>query len=328
MGGIFTYFRSHRKAVLVLVVLVLAGGLLAWHGATKKQGAATRGSFAIADNAMRDEQLKKLQQDSDGDGLRDWEEVLYHTDPHNPDTDGDGTPDGLEVKLGRDPTIPNTSKDPGQPNDLVATSTPAQDTGSAQPQNLTKQLAAQIGREIIARRIANPDVPFDPQSAGQNLIDRFTSSFPNNIPEPLTEKDIVIGHTDTAAAVKAYEMSLRDIVAINFKELYAKPDIQIFSEALAAQDYGELAALDPYLAQYERTITQLKKLPVPPRLAALHLEYLNLAVAQENSIRKMRAAGDDLVAAVFATKQYVAIQERLKILLGKVQIEYRKAGLS
>ena len=44
------------------------------------------------------------RQDSDNDGLPDWEEALWKTDSHNPDTDSDGTLDGEEVKLGRNPT--------------------------------------------------------------------------------------------------------------------------------------------------------------------------------------------------------------------------------
>ncbi len=325
MGKIFAYLRSHRKAVLVVGVLVVASGILFSYFTTKKQGASSRGSFAIADSAAREERLKKLQQDSDNDGLRDWEEVLYRTDPHKPDTDGDGTPDGEEVKLGRDPAVPNTSKDTTQPNDFMATSTPAQDAEqSGQPQNLTKQLAAQIGKEIIVRRIANPDVPFDPESAGQDLIDRFTKSLPSDIPASLTEKDIVIGRDDTNAAIKSYGTELRRIVEAHFKEFIKKPDIQIFSEAMDAQDYGKLRTLDLYLTEYDETIVRLKKLRAPPRLAPLHLEYLNLLVAQADAVRKMRHAEGDLISALVGAKQYIAIQERSQVLLEKFRSEYQK----
>jgi hypothetical protein len=44
--------------------------------------------------------------DLDNDGLLDWEEDLWGTDPNNSDSDGDGTPDGEEVDLGRIPTKP------------------------------------------------------------------------------------------------------------------------------------------------------------------------------------------------------------------------------
>jgi len=52
--------------------------------------------------------------DSDTDGLSDWDEVnLYGTDPYLPDTDGDGMEDGMEIAKGSDPLDPD-SDDGGQ----------------------------------------------------------------------------------------------------------------------------------------------------------------------------------------------------------------------
>ncbi len=39
--------------------------------------------------------------DSDADGLKDWEETLWGTDPKNPDTDGDGIDDTTAVEIRR-----------------------------------------------------------------------------------------------------------------------------------------------------------------------------------------------------------------------------------
>ena len=49
--------------------------------------------------------LAYTEQDTDEDGLKDWEESLWGTDVKNPDTDGDGTSDGDEVAVKRNPTI-------------------------------------------------------------------------------------------------------------------------------------------------------------------------------------------------------------------------------
>src|SRR3989344_1761050 len=48
-------------------------------------------------------QKEALAKDSDNDGLKDWEEVLWKTDTHQADTDGDGTNDKDEVAASRNP---------------------------------------------------------------------------------------------------------------------------------------------------------------------------------------------------------------------------------
>lgn len=48
--------------------------------------------------------------DTDADGLSDYIENIYGTDPNNPDTDGDGYKDGEEVESGFDPLVPGNAK--------------------------------------------------------------------------------------------------------------------------------------------------------------------------------------------------------------------------
>ena len=43
---------------------------------------------------------------SDGDGLTDFQEMIYDTDPRNADNDGDGKSDGAEVQDGENPRNP------------------------------------------------------------------------------------------------------------------------------------------------------------------------------------------------------------------------------
>lgn len=60
----------------------------------------------IIDEALRDDceyTVNGLPQDTDRDGLNDYLEMNYGTDPFNPDTDGDGFSDGDEVFAGFDP---------------------------------------------------------------------------------------------------------------------------------------------------------------------------------------------------------------------------------
>lgn len=49
--------------------------------------------------------------DSDGDGLSDWQEVVYGTDPYDADSDDDGLTDDWEVAHGTDPLDVDTDGD-------------------------------------------------------------------------------------------------------------------------------------------------------------------------------------------------------------------------
>jgi len=58
----------------------------------------------ISTKQGRENCIKKMPDDSDGDTLSDYKErTVYGTDPYKPDTDGDGYKDGDEVKSGHDP---------------------------------------------------------------------------------------------------------------------------------------------------------------------------------------------------------------------------------
>ena len=56
--------------------------------------------------------------DPDGDGLTNFDEYRYCTNPFNPDTDGDGVPDGVEVPHSKG-SCPNDPDDDGNPDNCV-----------------------------------------------------------------------------------------------------------------------------------------------------------------------------------------------------------------
>jgi hypothetical protein len=72
-------------------------------------------------NQIDNEKLTKAltELDTDKDGLPDWKEALYGTDPKNPDTDSDEANDYEEIISNRDPLKANTSPKGQEPNDKI-----------------------------------------------------------------------------------------------------------------------------------------------------------------------------------------------------------------
>ncbi|MFY9462646.1 MAG: hypothetical protein WAP52_00475, partial [Candidatus Sungiibacteriota bacterium] len=160
---------TSRKARFFLVVLIVIAAIVIgflFLRTKKPQPSFDGGGIALK---LRQDQIDKLNQDSDADGLKDWEEILYHADPHNPDTDGDGAPDGEEVKLGRDPTKPNTAKSPKKPNDYFATAEPLTDSVApalAAP-NLTADFTRTFLRGPLAQMLAGDQPNIDTKNVEQ-----------------------------------------------------------------------------------------------------------------------------------------------------------------
>lgn len=67
--------------------------------------------FPLANLARAADAVDK-NKDSDQDGLSDYWEQKFGTDPANPDTDGDGFKDGREVDQGYDPLASSTKRLP------------------------------------------------------------------------------------------------------------------------------------------------------------------------------------------------------------------------
>jgi len=70
------------------------------------------------------------EQDSDNDGLADWEELLWSTDQALADTDGDGVSDGEEVAVGTNPLDPTPPEEFEESESGDTLSAPRPDTST------------------------------------------------------------------------------------------------------------------------------------------------------------------------------------------------------
>jgi hypothetical protein len=73
------------KKVLVIFIILVISALSLSVGASRKNKPISPEELVVATTGTENYHL-----DSDGDGLKDWEETLWGTDPLNPDSDGDG----------------------------------------------------------------------------------------------------------------------------------------------------------------------------------------------------------------------------------------------
>ena len=309
---------NSRKARVVLAVLVLAGilGIISIFSRFPQRSVRTKDRPELK---TREEQLQKLKQDSDNDGLRDWEEAIFKTDPQKADTDGDGTIDGEEIALNRDPLLKG-------PDSTLATSTLSTATTTRSfARNFTTQLAEKFGQRFLVPRLVRPDAPVDLEALSATLAEEISSVPFAAIPRVKYE-ELTLSPDIGKESLASYRRAL-DLAVAPFKKFENTPEILIFAAAMRDEDFSRLAALDPYLKTFAAVLPKLKKIAVPSNVALLHLDYLNAGERQHEAVKLMRRAGEDMVGAVAGAKEYVKTAQDLAAIVRKLQQEFQKAGI-
>lgn len=231
--------------------------------------------------------------DSDNDGLPDWLENLYGTDPHKADTDGDGTSDGDEVKINRDPLKANTAPAEQVPNDFIPKTLIENDQKVADEYaslNSTEKLARNLMSDILASQ------PTDGQTIDQSTMDTIVQKSMQDLPvlqyTGITKvSDLNIVKFDTAPLEKdvtAYKMGYY-IQTENLKKIFGQ-DMVVLSKYMSASDVS--SRLSAVTDQFQIIINNLIKLPIPalPDTAAIKL-HLGLI----NDLEKLLQIDNDVV---------------------------------
>ncbi len=264
---------------------------------------------------LRQDQIEKLNQDSDADGLRDWEEFLYHADPRKPDTDGDTTQDHEEIKLGRDPAKPNTEKDPKKPNDYFPTSEPLTENKGARETahaNLTADFTRTFLRQPIAQILAGAETNIDTKSIEQ-YADRLKGRSVLADARRFTTADIHIDNAATKESTVQYLYSIQKI----FTVLNARGDneLTIISDALQSHDYGALTLLGTYPDAYQKAINGIRALTAPKDLTDFHLTILNYLTQFKRSTELLQGTERDPIMAVLVINERIKLDDEFSVYL-------------
>jgi hypothetical protein len=106
--------------------------------------------------SLVDEQTRLQTEDTDHDGLSDYDELNMHgTSPYLPDTDSDGLPDKKELEDGTDPNCPEGKSCAALMGSDVNTSTTTISSPLASDANAGLDLLQQFGQKVKDTAAAN-----------------------------------------------------------------------------------------------------------------------------------------------------------------------------
>lgn len=175
--------------------------------------------------------------DTDGDGLKDWEETLWGTDPKVADAE--------KLNKNKTPTAKKTEN-------LTATD--------------------KLARSFFSQYMNLKEVGLQNDKDSQENIAKGIFSDTNFVqaPKPYTEKDIRISTTVT---LRDYGNTVGAIFKNN--AVQGRNEAAILKDALTADNPEMLKELDPILASYRTIQTGLRNIQVPPAAATAHVHLLN-----------------------------------------------------
>ena len=298
------FFRLKFFSLTLAVILVL----MAFYLVSQKENQIEVNLKETNSNlAEKNTPLNEANKDSDNDGLKDWEEKIYGTDPNNPDTDGDGYLDGKEIANGYNPLIK-------APNDKLADFPLKNPTASQKdPNNLTDKLMAAVGQKIFELNKNRQDnrkglrVPkiaeFVPQFIEQNITNE---DYNFSAEKDFDETKIKISKDNSKKAIKKYLESFNSIIQNSFS----------FSNKLGkdivrdAHRFGDFTEFDKLLSAYDNAINEFYGLAVPSSWAELHKEEIKLLISTKKVYEALRWPEKDYFKANLAVRGYylIAIQ--------------------
>ncbi len=251
--------------IVVLLVLILLGGGVFYLWFIGQKSLAKRTELAAAEQEkpfyLRD------QSDQDSDGLKDWEERLWRTDPAKPDSDGDDTDDGAEIAANRHPLKP------GPEDQLVAPEEKLVSLVNQALRDRTEPLA-EIGPEATAAAQPNNYVLGDLKTVSENQT-----------------------------TLQAYAADFKTfITAMN--NFQADNGVRLALEAIEQNDNSAVIKLQTMANFYQEQAKQLAQTVIPSSAAVTHLNLVNNVSALAANINNLAQIKQEPLIALQSTQDY------------------------
>lgn len=301
--GVFAVRKNARRFALVsaLAALLIVGAAVILHGgAGRKNGAGDRATAKPLPK-LPAELVAAVSKDSDGDGLKDWEESVWRTDPRKADSDGDGTPDGEEVAQNRDPAKAG-------PDDHYAIA-PEKSGGeeAALERNLTARIGAKLSADVIeglaGGREPDPDSLADAYAknlGGVRVLDGAAG---------FTAADLAPAPASDLLTVVKFLAAIEEAWKKHFAAGQVT-DVEVFLTAFQNnKGAGVASALAPYTRGYAAAMETVRTTPAPKDLQPFALDFLNFLSKIQRSAELMQGFASDPLAAVLAVQERVELNK-------------------
>ncbi len=251
------------RTLRIIGALIISGALMG--GAYVLSGPSFLSS-RLAGAESTDELLAQYAaKDSDTDGLPDWQESLYGTNPAVADTDGDGVSDGEAARSGLLTTqrfLTDAGQTPVSVNDIPGI-TPA-------PGTLTEEFSRAFFEAYMSNWQGTPLTAEQQDALVERLLGDFSTRARAELTSNYTAAAVKSGNTD----VLSYAAAVESIIRQNeVKEGEGQP-VMLAHEFIENSDRSALAKLETLSASYRAIANGLVGVTAPVSLRDEHLALI------------------------------------------------------
>ncbi len=235
--------------------------------------------------------------DTDGDGVLDWEETLWGTDPLKKDTNDDGTSDSVEIAKLKSAQEMSLG---GEGN-----------TSTGETETLTE--TDKFSREFFSTvATLNQAGEMD-----QATINKLGESLAEHIKNTPTRKvfllsELKILDDNSKQTITTYNNALKNIKIKNPANYTVIDVLQEFFIDEDNVDVNVLSKLDLIVENMRDTVTAMVKIPVPKSLSTQHLAVVNILEKILENISDIRLYESDTIVALSAIAQYAPNTDTLE----------------
>jgi len=291
---------SPKASGSILLIIILSTSIIVYSNYNEQNtvatGEITTEGISVTSQINRD----SVNIDSDGDGLLDWEESLWGTDPNNPDTDSDGTNDYDEIKANRNPLVAG----PNDENiDLEDEALARIQSRNFDEDGLTNQVALTFA-----------DTYFNSRD-GRELTNEQKNLLVNQLSEQ-TIKQIKFDSIYTINSISTFDPINNDEKLIRYTDLYLAKQVEFLN--LIVQNY-ENTNYEALGNEVIKKSNEIMSIETPQQIANLHLELANNYYQLGNIIKTFEKEEEDPLYAMLSLRFYENTQIKIRdinILIG------------
>lgn len=267
--------------------------------------------------------------DSDGDGLPDWEEVLYGTDANMVDTftlgmtDGDAVAKGLVVpKAIADISIETSTSKAKSDIDYAAQGVTAPTEGT-----LTDVFAKNIFSRYLAAKQANGGTNLSVADT-REIVHQALTSLSSAVIAALDFKSVSALPISGSGveAFKSFAAHAETVMRSNTADATTS-EIIYLQYAVEHNDDDALVHIASIAKAYRDTAAGLAALSVPSELAGHDLALINSLMHVSEIISDFARVNVDPLATMLALQQYVPAAQALGAAFTAISNEYTAAGV-